>query len=254
MEIVTSRQNPVAQLARSLANKKYRSETGLFVAEGPLVLQRARERGWEPEFLIASEPVAPWGAARRLLVTAALMGSITGRDNPPAIIGVFRQKWAEPPREPQGTWLMLDALRDPGNLGTIIRTADAVAASGIILAAECCDPWSPDCVRATMGSIFAVPLIKITLDEALSICRSWRGGTVAADMSAATDYRRDYPAQTLLIVGGESAGVSPALRDAAQMRVSIPMPGGTESLNAAVAAALLLYEVRRSALQARDQA
>jgi TrmH family RNA methyltransferase len=252
MEIVTSRQNPAIQMVRSLLAKKGRSETGLFATEGERVLARAKAKGWEPDFLLATGPTEPWGAARRLLVAEKLMRDVTGRDNPPAVLGVFKQRWSTP--STNGTWLMLDGLRDPGNLGTIIRTADAVAASGIVLAGNCCDPWGAECVRATAGSIFAVPLVRLALDDAVGFATTWPGDVVAADISADGDYRRNYREPTLLIVGGETKGLSPTLRETARIRVSIPMPGGTESLNAAIATALLLYEVRRSALQPRDQA
>jgi TrmH family RNA methyltransferase len=187
------------------------------------------------------------------LVKSDLMGAITGRDNPPPIAAIFRQRWSDAPRDPSGVWAMLDGLRDPGNLGTIIRTADAVAASGIILVGESCDPWSPECVRAATGSIFAVPLARLEGDAA-GFVAAWPGETVAAKMDAARDYRRTYRSPTLLVIGGESAGLSPGLMQACGTEVRIPMPGGTESLNAAIAAALLLYEIRRPALSPGEDA
>lgn len=247
MEIVTSRHNPAVQLARSLAQKKHRGESGLFFAEGPQQLERAKAKGWVPQLLFATAPVEPWGDARRILINENLMSAITGRDNPPSVLGVFAQAWSEMPLGPQGVWLMLDRLRDPGNLGTIIRTADAVAASGIILSGEGCDPWSPDCVRAAAGSIFAVPLVRLE-GAAENFVRQWPGEAVAAQMDAVEDYRRSYRLPSLLVVGGESKGLAPALAEACHAQVRIPMPGGIESLNAAIATALLLYEIRRSAL------
>ena len=179
MTVITSPQNPAIKAIRALSEKKNRTDSGLFLAEGEKVLARARDLGWEPEAVLATGPVTTWGAARILTVTADVMASISGQKNPPPVAATFRQRWQTKVTE-RGLWIALDELRDPGNLGTILRTADAVGAAGVILSGNSADPYGQECVRATMGSIFALPLVRMGLDEIASLCRSWPGETVAA--------------------------------------------------------------------------
>jgi TrmH family RNA methyltransferase len=241
MLTISSVQNPTIKLIRSLTGKKHRQETGLFVAEGENVLERARHQGWTPDYILTTRHPEPWGSAVLLQVDAKVMASISAQNNPPDQIGVFRQRWAGNAR-PEGTWVALEDMRDPGNLGTIIRTADAVAASGVILVGQSCDPWGPDCVRATMGSIFGVPLIRMAPPAFLDLCQSWPGETVGTHLNATGDYRRTYTCPTLLVMGSEGKGLSDGISTACSTLVRIPMKGGAESLNVAIATALMLYE------------
>ncbi|MGH6820680.1 MAG: TrmH family RNA methyltransferase [Methylocella sp.] len=241
---ISSLQNPAIKLIRSLAKKKYREETGLFVAEGEKVLQRAYGLDWKPETLISTGEMSPWGKARLVEVTPAVMASLSAQNNPPPMLGVFRQRWQESV-EPSGLWLALENMRDPGNLGTIIRTADATGAKGVILAGECCDPWGPDCVRATMGSIFAVPLVRMAGASLIGLCKSWPGEVVGTHLQATEDYRRAYRKPTLIVMGSEGHGLSDDLAKACSALVRIPMREGPDSLNVAVAAGLMLFEARR---------
>lgn len=241
MVIITSAQNPTIKTIRQLSEKKHRQEQGLFVAEGSNVLDRAREEGWEPVYLLATGHVAAWGEATLLQVDERVMASVSSQKNPPIEIGVFRQRWA-PKVIPQGTWVALEDMRDPGNLGTIIRTADAAGAEGVILVGQACDPWGPDCVRATMGSIFGVPLVKMEIAAFLDLCRTWPGETVGTHLKATESYRRSYGSPTLLVMGSEGKGMSEEASAACSTLVRIPMRGGAESLNVAIATALMLYE------------
>lgn len=238
--LITSPHNPALKLIRSLADKKHRQETGLFVAEGEKVLHRARSEGWEPDYLVSTSARPPWGKARHLVVDERVMASLGGQKNVSPVLGVFRQHWSATVT-PQGTWLALEDIRDPGNLGTIIRTADAVGASGIILAGHCCDPWGPDSVRATMGSIFGTPLLRMTVAGLVSLCQTWPGEVAGTRLSAALDYRKTYDAPALIVMGSEGKGLSDDLAAACSTLVRIPMRGGAESLNVAVATALMLY-------------
>lgn len=247
MPVIASPQNPAIKLIRSLGQKKYRQETGLFVAEGEKVLARARSCGWTPETLAHVGPAAPWGGARLLEVTPEIMASLSSQNNPPSQLGVFKQHWHEQVL-PEGLWLALEDMRDPGNLGAIIRTADAAGAEGIILAGQCCDPWGSDCVRATMGSIFAVPLLRMTVPALAGLCQTWPGESVGSHLQATADFRTEYLAPTLIVMGSEGHGLSDELAAACSKLVRIPMRGGAESLNVAVATALMLYEVDRSRL------
>jgi RNA methyltransferase, TrmH family len=186
--------------------------------------------------------------ARVLAVSNKVMASLSAQGNPPEVMGVFRQRIGEgmPFPDPCDVWVGLDRIRDPGNLGTIIRTADAVNAAGIILIGQCCDPWSSECVRATMGSIFAVPLVQVNEAGAIEGAQRWPGEIVATRMEGEEDYRRSYRGPVLLLMGSEGHGLSPALASCAGISVRIPMTGGSESLNVAIATALMLYEIRRS--------
>ena len=243
--IVSSLQNPAIKLIRSLANKKYRNETGLFVAEGENVLQRAHSLGWTPETVVSTGVPSPWGDARLLQVTPSVMDSLSTQSNPLPMLGVFRQRWHER-AESSGLWLALEDMRDPGNLGTIIRTADAAGAAGVILAGQSCDPWSPESVRATMGSIFAMPLVRMPVATLIELCRNWPGETVGTHVKGTDDYRRSYRSPTLIVMGSEGSGLSQKLAQSCSTLVRIPMREGIDSLNVAVAAGLILFEVRRT--------
>ena len=246
--IVSSLQNPTVKRIRSLAMKKYRDESGLFVAEGSKVLDRASGLGWIPETFVSTGPASPWGKARLLEVTPEVMVALSSQNNPPPMLGVFRQRWQEHV-EPAGLWLALENMRDPGNLGAIIRTADAAGASGVILAGQSCDPWGRECVRATMGSIFAVPLVRISVSSLVGLCESWSGEIVGTHLQGTEDYRRPYGGPTLIVMGSEGEGLSETLVKVCSTLVRIPMQAGPDSLNVAVAAGLMLFEARRNALK-----
>jgi len=238
---VTSPQNPTIKLIRSLSEKKFRQEAGLFVAEGWEMLDRARKAGWVPEHLVSTEAISAWGETRPILVTEKVMEGLSGQNNPQSAVATFKQRYA---REvtPNGVWVALEDMRDPGNLGTIIRTADAVAASGVILVGQSCDPYSGECVRATTGSIFGVPLVRMETEAFIGLCKSWRGDVVGTHLKGTEDFRRAYKSPTLLVMGSERRGLSEELAAACNGLVRIPMPGGAESLNVATATALMLYE------------
>ncbi len=250
---ITSRQNPLVKAARALDARKARRETGLFVAEGLEVIGMALAAGWPPERLFhrdgASTPLAAAAAGAGSIVhpsSAAVMAALSAMDNPPDAIGVFRQRLAPAPDPDtaRGTWVMLDRLRNPGNVGTILRTAHAVAAAGVILVEPSCDPFAPECVRASMGSIFRVQIVSVNEDDALRLVQAWPGSTVALTADGDPDYRAPAPEPRLLIAGSEGDGLAPALQSAARRRVALPMPGGTESLNVAIATSVMLYALR----------
>jgi TrmH family RNA methyltransferase len=258
MDTITSLQNPIVKLLRSLDRKKERQETGLFLAEGEKVLERAKALGWQPSYLVAraGADAAPWVdwaksvGAKYLNVSETVMASLSPLGNPPDVIAAFPQRWVNLPIAPTDSepWLALEHIRDPGNLGTIIRTADAVNAQGLVLLGQSCDPYQRDCVRATMGSIFKLPLIKLATAEFSRFAKAWPGDVVGTQPAATSDFRRTYRPPALLLLGSEGAGLPPDLAKLCTVLVRIPMPGGTESLNIAAAAALMLYEIRRDDL------
>lgn len=264
---ISSLQNESVKLIRSLEMRKARRETGLFVAEGASVLITARDNGWSPRILVtgpaASENPAVRGlqawatkaAADRLDVTAAVLEKLASKDNPQSVIGIFEQRWAELPAPSRSAkagelWLVLEEIRDPGNLGTILRTADAAGVTGVILAGSTCDPFAGDAVRASMGSIFAVPVARCETAGLLSLMASWPGDVVGTHLAGQIDYRSaDYRDPVLLVMGNEGAGLSEPVATACGKLVRIPMAGTLDSLNLAVATALMLFEIRRPALK-----
>lgn len=245
---ITSNQNPQFKLIRSLADKKARREHGLFVAEGLQMLERALACGWTPEHLVATKPPGLWDERQPLIISEKLMGELSAQNNPHSVLATFRQKLQPHPGK-HGLWLALEEIRDPGNLGSILRTADAAGADGIILVGDCCDPFSPECVRATTGSIFAMAITRMPTQQFVDFQSSWPGSCVGTSMRAKTTYQRHYDAPTLIVLGSESRGLSHPVEAACKTLVSIPMRQGVESLNVAAAAALMLFEAKRGAEQ-----
>jgi len=262
---VTSLQNERVKFIRALEMRKARRDTGLFVAEGASVLVSARDAGWKPQMLVFLAGSAAGGIHRELLswaekagaecleVSEAVLGKLAAKDNPQTMLGVFEQRWLAAPAakaEPEtAVWLALEGIRDPGNLGTIIRTVEAVGAKGILLIGASCDPYSRECVRATMGSIFNVPLVRMDAENFRTWLSGWSGDVVGTHLSAKEDFRAvSYRGPVLLLMGSEGPGLSDPLAAACSKLVKIPMTGRLDSLNLAVATALVLYEVRRPRL------
>ncbi len=258
---ISSLQNDRIKAIRALDMRKVRRETGLFLAEGTSVLISAREAGWPPETLLYEPNGAQSPAVRGLIdgalqagcevleVTPAVLAKVASKDNPQAILGVFKQRWPVAPEGKEvaedGLWLALEDVRDPGNLGTIIRTIDAVGASGVILVGNCCDPYARECIRATMGSVFAVPLVRMTRQAFLVWRSGWPGDVVGLHLSGAEDFRDvRYREPVLVVMGSEGPGLSGELTKACSRKVKIPMAGDLDSLNLAVATALTLYQIR----------
>jgi TrmH family RNA methyltransferase len=253
-------------MIRSLHMRKARRETGLFVAEGASLLVTARDAGWKPKILVFLVDSATGGIAGELVrwaeaagaecleVSPAVLAKLAAKENPQTMLGVFEQAWRPLPTPVSvagdALWLGLDGVRDPGNLGTIVRTVDASGAGGIVLIGPCVDPYSREAVRATMGSIFNVPLVRAGLQESLAWARRWPGDIVGAHLRGTEDFRSlAYRAPTLLLMGSEGPGLSPELAAACIRLVRIPMAGRIDSLNLAVAAALMIYEIRRELLR-----
>ncbi len=263
---VTSLQNERVKLMRSLEMRKVRRETGLFVAEGASVLVMARDAGWKPKILAFLAGTSAAGIQRELLgwaegagadcleVSEAVLAKLAAKDNPQTMLAVFEQRWAQEPAPdrlpPDAVWVGLEGVRDPGNLGTIIRTVDAVGGSGVALVGNTVDPYSREAVRASMGSIFNVPLVRLALEEALAWLSRWPGEIAGTHLQGKEDFRAvRYRAPTLLLMGSEGPGLSPQLSAACSRLVKIPMAGRLDSLNLAVATALMLYEVARERLR-----
>jgi RNA methyltransferase, TrmH family len=262
---VTSLANPIIKDIKALTQKKSREETGTFMAEGLKLVIDAIELGWTIRTLVyakaaKSKPLVEQMAAKTvasgglvLEVNEKVLVSITRRDNPQMVVGIFDQRWKplKDIRPASGeTWVALDRVRDPGNLGTIIRTCDAAGASGVILVGDATDPFSLETVRATMGSVFAVPVAKATQEEFLAWKKTAGVSVVATHLAGAVDYRTiDYKKKpVVLLMGNEQSGLPDVLANQADALARIPQAGRADSLNLAVATAVMLFEARRHVL------
>ena len=259
---ITGFSNPTVKALRALRDKKHRREEGRFLAEGLRLLTDARASGILPETLVMAtgrdshpllaaiedDVIASGGEV--IETSAEILAKITGKDNPQAVAGVFTQLCTDLTalnRTSAPLFLVAQALRDPGNLGTMLRTADAVGAGGLILIDDCADPFSVEAVRASMGAVFTVPLAQARWDEFIGWLRAGEGQLVAASLRDAVPYRgAPYAAPCFVLVGNESRGLPAEYEAACDLRVTMPMKGRADSLNAAVAAAVLAYEVLAS--------
>jgi TrmH family RNA methyltransferase len=256
---ITGFSNPTVKFLRSLRDKKHRKREQRFLAEGLRLLTDARESGRLPEMLVMAEgrDDHPLLAALEADVIAAggevietsedILAKITGKENPQAVAGVFAEfdtSLASLDRSSAKIWLVAQALRDPGNLGTMLRTGDAVGAGGLILIDDCADPFSVEAVRASMGAVFTQSVAQARWEDFIAWLRAGEGQLVAASLRDAQPYRgAPYQAPCFIMVGNESRGLPEAYEDACDLRVTVPMKGRADSLNAAVAGAVLAYEV-----------
>lgn len=263
---VTSLTNPIVKDLRSLALKKFRDQQGVFLAEGLKLVIDALDLGWTIRTLVYSkvgkgnslvEQIAARTVAKGgdvLEVNEKIISAITRRDNPQMVVGVFEQSiQALSAVRPKGNdvYVALDRVRDPGNLGTIIRTADAAGTKGIILIGDTTDPFSLETVRATMGSVFAVPLARATEAEFLSWRKGFAGLVVGTHLKGAVDYRTIPYANkpVILLMGNEQQGLPDQLASACDRLARIPQQGRADSLNLAIATGVMLFEIRRDALK-----
>lgn len=256
---ITGFSNPTVKALRALREKKHRKAAKRFLAEGLRLLTDARECGHVPEVLVlatgrdphpllAELEIAVETAGGEVIETSPdILAKITGKDNPQAVAGVFAEfdtSLAALDRTSADIWLVAQALRDPGNLGTMLRTGDAIGAGGLILIDDCADPFSVEAVRASMGAIFTQKLAQTRWEEFEPWLRTGPGQLVAASLRDAQPYRNaPYAAPCFVMVGNESRGLPEEYELACDLRVTMPMKGRADSLNAAVAAAVLGYEV-----------
>lgn len=256
---ITGFSNPTVKHLRSLREKKHRKAAGQFMAEGLRLLTDALACGHVPQVLVMGERRDPHPLLAELEAAVEhtggevietsdeILSKITGKDNPQGVAGVFAEfdtSLAGIDRSASKIWLVAQALRDPGNLGTMLRTGDAVGAGGLILIDECADPFSVEAVRASMGAVFTQKVAQASWAEFLPWLRGGAGQLVAASLRDAVPYRgAPYASPCFVLVGNESRGLPEDYELACDMRVTMPMKGRADSLNAAVAAAVLAYEV-----------
>jgi TrmH family RNA methyltransferase len=264
---VTAFSNATVKRLRSLRDKKGRREEGMFLAEGLRILTEARDSGRLPEIVafsaegakhpLAAEIIAATEGAggEAIETTPDILSKMSGKDNPQLLLGAYRVPdtgLQVIDRSSAPIWIVAQALRDPGNLGTILRTGDAVGAGGLILIDDSADPFSVEAVRASMGAMFTQAIAQARWPEFVEWLRGGEGQLVGTSLRASVDYRLpQYEAPTFILVGNEAHGLPAAYEDECDVRVKIPMLGKADSLNAAMATAVMAYEVLRQRLPAQ---
>jgi TrmH family RNA methyltransferase len=254
--LVASLANDTVKAVRALHMRKAREETGLFLAEGLKIVIDALELGHVPRWLMFSREAdhpklveaaraTLQGGGEVIEVTRDILEKVSRRDNPQTVVAVFPQVFRaldEIDPAAAACFVALEQVRDPGNLGTIVRTADAAGCGAVILIGDTVDPFSVETVRATMGSIFAVPISRATQEQFLAWRQRWPGSVVGTLLSATHNHRTaPYRQPALIVMGPEQAGLSPGIAAACDVNVKIPMRGRADSLNLAVATGIMIY-------------
>jgi len=259
---VTAFSNSTVKLLRSLRDKKARRTEGLFLAEGLRILTEARDSGMLPEIIafsaegakhpLAAEIIAATEAAGgdAIETTPDILSKMSGKDNPQMLLGAYRQPdmaLERIDRAKASLWIVVQALRDPGNMGTILRTGDAAGAGGLILIDDCADPFSVESVRASMGALFTQRIAAARWPEFVAWLRSGEGQLVGTSLKARQDYlEAEYGQPCFLLIGNEQQGLPADYESECDLLVKIPMAGRADSLNAAMAAAVMAFAIRAS--------
>ncbi len=252
---ITGFSNPLVKRVKSLRDKKHRRQEGLFLAEGLRILTEALDAGIAPKMLWLSPEMKDHRLVQPLieacedafLTSADILSKLSGKDNPQAVLGVYQeliQPLATLDRTKADIWIVAERLRDPGNLGTILRTGDAVGAGGLILIDDCTDPFSVEAVRASMGAIFTQAIVQTDWRSFIYWLRQGPGQLVGTSLNTDQDYTAPrYAKPVFLLVGNESQGLPQDYEADCDLLVKMPMLGKADSLNAAVATSVMAYEV-----------
>ncbi|WGM47559.1 23S rRNA (uridine(2479)-2'-O)-methyltransferase [Brevundimonas sp. NIBR10] len=257
--LITSLTNDTVKAVRALHMRKEREATGLFLAEGLKFIGEALDQDRAPRTLLVGMEARPHPLLDRakaetirsggevVTVTHPILEKISRRDNPQTVLGVFEQAYTPISAITPGSapcWIALEQVRDPGNLGTIIRTADAAGCGGVILIGDCVDPFSVEAVRATMGSVFAVSISRVSVAEFLAWRHTWPGSAIGTRLDGSVNYREAaLQSPALILMGNEQAGLTDELAAACDVNVKIPMRGRADSLNLAIATGIMAYAV-----------
>ena len=259
---ITAFSNPTVKRLRSLRDKKARRTEGLFLAEGLRIIAEARDSGRLPEIIafsaegakhpLAAEIIAATEAAggEAIETTADILSKMSGKNNPQMLLGAYRQPDASLDRIERNAsplWICAQALRDPGNIGTILRTGDAVGAGGLILIDDCADPFSVEAVRASMGAVFTQQIATARWDVFIAWLRSGPGQLAGTSLKTDQDYlEAEYKQPCFLLIGNEQQGLPASYEAECDLLVKIAMAGRADSLNAAIAAAVMAFAVKAS--------
>lgn len=246
MERITSLKNPKVAAWKALKERKGRRESGCFLVEGRKMVEEALKSAFSVEALLVQEGMdVPAGTHLPTYeLPEHVLAAVCDTKTPQGIAAVVRMKQ----QDTLGQHIVaLDGVQDPGNVGTIIRTADAAGLDGVLLSSQCADVFSPKVLRATMGSIFRMNLrVTDDLPGELTKLRADGYSVLSSQLDGTPFYERQGVAERfVLIIGNEGNGVSESVQQTATHRVRLPMRGGAESLNAAIAAAIMMYELMR---------
>jgi TrmH family RNA methyltransferase len=259
---VTAFSNATVKRLRSLRDKKARRAEGLFLAEGLRIIAEARDSGRLPEIIafstegakhqLAAEIIAATEAAggEAIETTPDILSKTSGKDNPQMLLGAYRQPETSLQRIDRSKaplWIVAQALRDPGNIGTILRTGDAAGAGGLILINDCADPFSVEAVRASMGAVFTQKIATARWPEFISWLRASDSQLVGTSLKATQDYlEAEYAKPCFLLIGNEQQGLPAEYEAECDLLVKIPMAGRADSLNAAIAAGVMAFAIKAS--------
>lgn len=268
--MITSPANPLIKRIRALRQRKARDETGLCCLEGIRLVAEAAQCGATIAQLVVAPALLSSAFARTLVeaqahagvpvleVSAEVFASFTQKDGPQGLAAIVAQRWfalADLHSAPPPGWVALVEPADPGNLGTIIRTADAVGAAGVIIVGPGADPYDPAALRASMGAAFALRLARASWADFATWTKRTQSYVVGTSDQAPTDFQAvAYPQPLVLLMGSERQGLSPDQQAHCDLLVSLPMRGQSDSLNLAVASGVMLYELlRHGGLEARAE-
>jgi RNA methyltransferase, TrmH family len=257
--MITSSSNPAVKQIRKLREKKERQQSGLFYAEGLRIVIEAVQTGSKVQQLIYSPELLVSPVGREFLerqqkqdieileVSAAVFESFALKDDPQGIGAVIAQRWSSLEQIsilPGESWVALDSVADPGNLGTILRTNDAAGGKGVILLDQSTDPYDPTAIRASMGAVFNQQLVKTSFSRFAAWKVENQIAVVGTSGAAQEDYHTaKYPPRFVLLMGSERQGLQDQHYRICDQVVRIPMQGASDSLDLAVATAIVLYEI-----------
>lgn len=248
METLTSLKNPKVQAWRSLKDKKGREEQQAFLVEGARMVQEALSSSFTVLALLLREDYIPGfalpGSVPAYVLPAHVFQAVCDTKTPQGIAAVLKRQ----SRPASGSRLLaLDGVQDPGNVGTIIRTADAAGFDGVLFSPDCADLFAPKVLRSTMGSVFRLGFsFPSSLPDALEELKKNGFSVISSQLDGDPFYDRKNVADSfVLVIGNEGNGISEAVKAAATHRLCLPMRGGAESLNAAVAAGIMMYDLTR---------
>lgn len=258
MQIISSKDNEQIKYIKKLKDKKFRDEAKEYLVEGIKLVKEAIEENVTIKMIVVCEDCDSEGTMEQSLlyeiakynciyVTKRIFQSITDVVNPQGILAVVEKgDNSDNIDYSEDIILALDGIQDPGNLGTILRTADSANLKQIILTTECADPYNPKVVRSTMGAIFRMNIIWAeNLQKTLQTAKKHKFEVMATSLETTKSiYEVDYH-KKVVVIGNESKGVSKEIQNMADIKVKIPMLGKTESLNASVAASIMIYEYVR---------
>lgn len=241
---ITSKDNKIYKHAKKLLDRTERYKTGMYIAEGARIVKDAVESQVADHLFVSEDYCGELWGLPTYKISKKMFSALSDTETTQGIIAVCKMQKAEISKISGNTLLVCDGVSDPGNMGTLIRTAECSGADGIVILKGCVDPYSPKAVRSTMGSLFRLPVYFAEYEDVKNNLSNY---TLAVTMLEGSEelYNIKFPKKVAIVVGNEARGVSDAFAEMADVRLRIPMYGNAESLNAAVAGSVVMYEILR---------